>query len=89
MSDKHSPIRALKQKWEEEEAARDKQEERAQQAFLEAEANQTFAPIEDFLIRLSKVLSPIGELMEIDAHSDPAAVPETARMVNPRPATAG
>jgi hypothetical protein len=66
MSDKHSPIRALKQKWEEEEAARDKQEERAQQAFLEAEANQTFAPIEDFLIRLSKVLSAAGASVEID-----------------------
>ena len=47
-------------------AARDKQEERAQQAFLEAEANKTFAPIEGFLIRLSKVLSAAGALMEID-----------------------
>jgi hypothetical protein len=83
------PNRTLKQRWDGEDAARDQQEERAQQLFLEEEANQTFAPIEDFLIRLSKVLSPIGELMEIDAHSDPAAVPETARMVNPRPATAG
>jgi len=49
MDDRHSPIRALKQKWDEEDAARDKQEEGAQQAFLEAEANHTFAPIEDFL----------------------------------------
>ena len=57
MSDEHSPIRALKQRWDEKDAARDKQEERTQQAFLEAEANHTFAPIEDFLIRLSKVLS--------------------------------
>jgi len=48
--------RTLKQRWNEEDVARDKQEERAQQAFLEAEANHTFAPIEDFLIRLSKVL---------------------------------
>ena len=50
------PTRTLKQRWDEKDAARDKQEERAQQAFLEAEANHTFAPIEDFLIRLSKVL---------------------------------
>ena len=49
MNDPHSPIRALKQKWDEEDAARDQQGERAQQLFLEAEANQTFAPIEDFL----------------------------------------
>ena len=58
--------RTLKQRWNEEDVARDKQEERAQQAFLEAEANHTFAPIEDFLIRLSKVLNAAGALMEID-----------------------
>ena len=58
--------RTLKQRWDEKDAARDKQEERAQQAFLEAEANQTFAPIEGFLIRLSKVLSAAGAMMEID-----------------------
>ena len=66
MSDEHSRIQALKQRWDEKDAARDKQEERAQQAFLEAEANHTFAPIEDFLIRLSKVLSAAGALVEID-----------------------
>jgi len=66
MSDEHSPIRALKQRWDEKDAARDKQEERAQQAFLEAEANHTFAPIEDFLIRLSKVLSTAGASVEIE-----------------------
>jgi len=36
------------------------------QAFLEVQANHTFAPIEDFLIRLSKVLSAAGASMEID-----------------------
>jgi hypothetical protein len=60
------PTRGLKKRWDEEDAARDKQEERAQQAFLEQEANQTFAPIEDFLIRLSKVLSTAGASVEID-----------------------
>ena len=54
-------------KWDEEDAARDEQEKRAQQTFLEVEANQTFAPIEDFLIRLSKVLSAAGALMDIDS----------------------
>jgi hypothetical protein len=66
MNDEPESTRTLKQRWDEEDAARDKQEERAQQAFLEAEANHTFAPIEDFLIRLSKVLSAAGPLMEID-----------------------
>jgi hypothetical protein len=61
------PTRTLKQRWDEEDAARDKQEERAQQAFLEAEANQTFAPIEEFLIRLSKALIAAGGSVEIDA----------------------
>jgi len=56
MNDEPASTRTLKQRWDEKDAARDKQEERAQQAFLEAEANHTFAPIEDFLIRLSKVL---------------------------------
>ena len=60
------PTRTLKQRWDEEDAARDKQEKRAQQTFLEVEANQTFAPIEEFLIRLSKVLSAAGASMEID-----------------------
>jgi hypothetical protein len=59
------PTRTLKQRWDEKDAARDKQEERAQQALLEEEANKTFAPIEGFLIRLSKVLSAAGALMEI------------------------
>jgi hypothetical protein len=60
------PTRTLKQRWDEEDAARDEQEERAQQAFLEAEANHTFAPIDDFLIRLSKVLSAAGASVKID-----------------------
>jgi hypothetical protein len=67
MNDEPASARTLKQKWDEKDAARDKQEERAQQAFLEAEANHTFAPIEDFLIRLSKVLSAAGASVEIDA----------------------
>ena len=66
MNEERASTRTLKQKWDEEDAARDKQEERAQQTFLEEEANQTFAPIEDFLMRLSKVLSAAGASMEID-----------------------
>jgi hypothetical protein len=66
MNDEHSHSRTLKQRWDEEDAARDKQEERAQQIFLEKEANQTFAPMEDYLTRLSKVLSAAGASVEID-----------------------
>ena len=67
VSDEHSRIRNLKQKWHEEDAARDTQEERAQQMLLEEEANETFAPIEDFLTRLGKVLSAAASAsVEID-----------------------
>src|SRR6516165_5405928 len=66
MNDEHSRIRTLKQRWDDEDAARDKQEERAQQIFLEEEANQIFAPIEDYFTRLSKVLSAAGVSVEID-----------------------
>src|SRR5205809_4085194 len=66
MNDEHSRIRALKQRWDDEDAMRDEQEERAKQIFLEEEANQTLAPIEDYLTRLGKVLSAAGALVEID-----------------------
>jgi hypothetical protein len=66
MNDEPANARNLKHRWSEEDAARDKEEERAQQAFLEEEANRTFAPIEDFLVRLSKVLSATGASVEID-----------------------
>ena len=66
MNDMHWRIRTLKERWTEEDAARDKREERARQLFLEAEANQTFTPIEEFLIKLSNVLSGAGASVEID-----------------------
>ena len=67
MNDEHSRIRTLKQRWDDEDAARDKQEERAQQIFLEEEANQIFAPIEDYFTRLSKVLSAGASVERIHA----------------------
>ncbi len=87
MSDDHSPIRTLKQKWNEEDAARDKREERAQQLFLEAEANHTFAPIEDFLVKLRKVLSAAGASMEIKTwqHLDDRRLPRVATKSPPTP----
>jgi hypothetical protein len=88
MNDEHSPLRALKQKWEEEEAARDTQEEHAQQLFLEAEASLTFAPIEDFLTRLGKVLSAAGASVEIDTawdHVSDRRLRRAARIMSSNP----
>jgi len=66
MNDEHSRNRPLKQQWDKEDAIREKEEQRAQQIFLEKEANLTFAPIEDFLTRLGKVLSAAGGAAEVD-----------------------
>ena len=88
MNDEHSPIRALKQKWDEEDAARDKQEERAQQMLLEEEANQTFAPIEDFLTRLRNVLSATGASVEVDTtweHLSDRRLHRVARVISFNP----
>jgi hypothetical protein len=88
MNDEHSRIRALKERWAEEDAARDKREERAQQLFLEAEANRTFAPIEDFLVRLSEVLSGAGASVEIDTtwqHLTDRRLRRVAKVVSSNP----
>jgi hypothetical protein len=87
MDDEHSPIRVLKQKWNEEDAARDKQEERAKQLFLEQEANRTFAPIEDFLTRLRKVLSAADASAEIDTweHLGDRRLRRVARILSSNP----
>src|SRR6516165_7411295 len=91
MNDELESTWTLKQRWDEKDAARDKQEERAQQAFLEAEANHTFAPIEDFLIRLSKVLSAAGALMEIDTtwqHLGERRLRRVAKIISSNPSQA-
>ena len=88
MNDEPTNTRTLKQRWDEEDAARDEQEERAQQTFLEVEANQTFAPIEAFLIRLSKVLSAAGASMEIDTtweHLGERRLRRVAKVIAPDP----
>jgi hypothetical protein len=83
MNDMHWRIRTLKERWTEEDAARDKREERARQLFLEAEANQTFTPIEEFLIKLSKALSGAGASVEIDTwqHLDDQRLRRVAQVV--------
>jgi hypothetical protein len=88
MDDEHSRIRALKQKWDEEDAERATQEARAQQIFLEAEANRTFAPIEDYFTRLDKVLSTIGTSVELDtawAHLSDRRLRGLARIISSNP----
>jgi hypothetical protein len=46
MSHERSGMRNLKQRWDDEDAVRDQQEQRAKQMFLEEQANKIFAPIE-------------------------------------------
>jgi hypothetical protein len=67
MSQEHARIRHLKQQWNDEDAMRDERERQAKQLFLEEHANQIFAPIEDYLTRLDKVLRAVGGSVEIDA----------------------
>jgi hypothetical protein len=88
MNDEHSPIRALKQKWDAEDAARAKQQERAQQIFLEEEANRTFAPIEDYFTRLGRVLSATGVSVELDtawAHLSDRRLRGVVRIISSNP----
>ena len=63
----HARIRNLKQRWDDEDAARDELERRAKEIFLEDQANQIFAPIEHYLTRLDKVLHAVGASVQIDA----------------------
>ena len=65
MNQEHA--RCLNQQWDAKDAERDEREQRARQLFLEEHANQTFAPIEDFLTRLDRVLRAAGGSVEIDA----------------------
>ena len=60
---------------------------RARQLFLEAEANQTFTPIEEFLIKLSKVLSDAGASVEIETwqHLDDQRLRRVAQVVSSNP----
>jgi len=87
MNDEHSRVRTLKQKWDEEDAERATQEARAQQIFLEAEANHTFAPIEDFLVRLNEVLSAAGASVQIESwqHLDDRRLRRVAKVLASNP----
>jgi hypothetical protein len=56
----HALIRSLKQRWNDEDEARDEREQRAKKIFLEEEAKQIFAPIGHYLTRLNTEI-PKGE----------------------------
>ena len=49
-------IHDLQCRWDKDDTTRDKKEGRAKRAFLEQEANQLFAPVEDHLAKLGRVL---------------------------------
>ena len=71
MSNKHDKsdpaIGNLKQRWDDKDAARDKLEQWEKQLFLEEQANQIFAPIEDYFMRLDKVLQRVRASAKIEA----------------------
>jgi len=66
MNDEHSPGRHLKRRWDEEDAARDERERQAKRAFLEQEANELFAPVENHLTRLGRVLHAANATVEVN-----------------------
>ena len=66
MNDEDSRIRHLKRRWDEEDAARDERERQAKRAFLEQEANELFALVENHLTRLGRVLHSANAVVEVN-----------------------
>jgi hypothetical protein len=64
----HSVVRNLKRRWDDEDAARDELEQQKKQSFVEEQANQIFAPIEDYFMKLDKVLHRINASVKIEAN---------------------
>jgi hypothetical protein len=84
MGDEHSGIRDLKHRWDEEDKTRDELERQAKQAFLEQEANELFAPLQNYLTRLDKVLHQANAAVEIDPtwqHIDERKLRRTAKVI--------
>ena len=75
MIDEHSGIRELKHRWDEEDKTRYELERQAQRAFLEQEANELFAHLENYLTRLDKVLHQANAAVEIDPTWEHKALP--------------
>src|SRR5436305_4628875 len=84
MDDEHSGIRDLNRRWDEEDKTRDELERQAKRAFLEQEANELFAPLENYLTRLDKVLHEANAAIEIDPiweHLDERKLRRTAKVL--------
>jgi hypothetical protein len=85
MGDEHSPpIRHLKHRWDEEDKTRDELERQERRAFLEQEANELFAPLENYLTALEKVLHQANAAVEIDPtweHLDERKLRRTAKVI--------
>ena len=82
--DEHSGIRDLKHRWDEEDKTRDELERQARRAFLKQEANELFAPLENYLTRLDKVLHQANAAVEIDPtweHLDERKLRRTAKVI--------
>jgi hypothetical protein len=56
----------VKRRWDESDAARDRLETRTKELFLEEQANEIFAPVQDCLTRLDIVLRRFNVSVEID-----------------------
>jgi hypothetical protein len=84
MDDENSGIRDLSRRWDEEDKTRDELERQARRAFLEQEANELFAPLENYLTRLDKVLHGANAAIEIDPtweHLDERKLRRTAKVM--------
>jgi hypothetical protein len=84
MGDEHSGIRDLKSRWDEEDKTRDELERQAQRAFLEQEANELFAPLENYLTRSDQVLHEANSAVEIYPtweHLDERKLRRTAKVI--------
>jgi hypothetical protein len=62
----HSRTRGLRQRWDEEDAAREERERRQKELFLEEQANEIFTPIDACLTRIDKVLRGFDASLEND-----------------------
>jgi len=86
MRQEQASFRLLKQQWDDEDARRDELERRAKQLFLEEHAEQIFAPIEEFLKKLDKVLRGVGGSVDIHAsweQLDDRRLGRVARVTSP------
>src|SRR3954451_12087132 len=86
--DHRSPVRNLKQQWKNEDAARDELERQRKKSFLEQQANEVFAPVDNYLARVHKVLHAFGASVEVASvweHLDDQKLRRTAKVISADP----